>query len=238
MEKVVEENKQITVLDQGFVRLVEVMGSDLSVVNAARISFAKQTKEFRQQDHKLIHYLWSHRHTSPFRHASIQIHLKAPLFVLRQWMKHQVGCAWNEVSGRYVRFDAQFYNPSTWREQHESNKQGSKGQIEQQEQASQLYQSSMQRAVDEYQKLLAMGVCKEQARMVLPLSLYSECYWTTSLQAMMHFLELREDAHAQWEIQEYARAIRSLLTPFFPVCLNLGQEGQTQDQSQPSSLDK
>ena len=96
-------------------RLVDVMGSDLSVVNAARISFAKQTQEFRQQDRKLIHYLWSHRHTSPFRHASIQIHLKAPLFVLRQWMKHQVGCAWNEVSGRYVRFDAQFYNPSNWR---------------------------------------------------------------------------------------------------------------------------
>ena len=228
MEKPTSESKQITVLDQGFVRLVDVMGSDLSVVNAARISFAKQTQEFRQQDRKLIHYLWSHRHTSPFRHASIQIHLKAPLFVLRQWMKHQVGCAWNEVSGRYVRFDAQFYNPSNWREQHESNKQGSKGQIADQEQATQLYQSSMQRAVDEYQALLAMGVCKEQARMVLPLSLYSECYWTTSLQAMMHFLDLREDAHAQWEIQEYARAIRSLLTPYFPVCLSLGQEGQAQ----------
>ena len=187
MEKPTSESKQITVLDQGFVRLVDVMGSDLSVVNAARISFAKQTQEFRQQDRKLIHYLWSHRHTDPFRHASIQIHLKAPLFVLRQWMKHQVGCAWNEVSGRYVRFDAQFYNPSNWREQHESNKQGSKGKIAEQEQATQLYQSSMQRAVDEYQALLAMGVCKEQARMVLPLSLYSECYWTTSLQAMMHF---------------------------------------------------
>ena len=218
----------VSVLDQGFVRLVEVMGSDLSVVNAARISFAKQTQEFRDQDRKLIHYLWTHRHTSPFRHASIQIHLKAPLFVLRQWMKHQVGCAWNEVSGRYVRFDAQFYHPTRWREQHESNKQGSKGQIKNQDQATQLYHDSMQRAVDEYHTLLDLGVCKEQARMVLPLSLYSECYWTVSLQAMMHFLELREDPHAQWEIQEYARAIRTLLTPYFPVCLSLGREGKSQ----------
>ena len=222
--KILKTN-QVQVLDRGFVRLVDVMGTDLSVVNAARISFAKQTETMRHQDKKLINYLWSHRHTSPFRHASVQIHLKAPLFVLRQWMKHQVGCAWNEVSGRYVRFDAECYVPDIWREQHEQNKQGSKGQIKDQNNATQAYQTALKTAIDSYENLLAQGVCREQARMLLPLALYSECYWTASLQAIMHFLELREDAHSQWEIQQYAGAVRSLLTPYFPICLSLGREG-------------
>ena len=220
-----EDSKRIQVLDHGFVRLVDVMGSDLSVVNAARISFANESRTFEARDTKLISYLWSHRHTSPFRHASVQIHLRAPLFVLRQWMKHQVGCAWNEVSGRYVKFDAQFYHPDEWREQHESNKQGSKGAIRGQDEASALYKESLDLALERYHQLLERGVCKEQARMLLPLSLYSECYWTVSLQALMHFLELREDRHSQWEIQEYARAVREITTPHFPICLSLGREG-------------
>lgn len=220
-----ESQKQIRVLDKGFVRLVEVMGSDLSVVNAARISFAKETKELKDRDQRLIDYLWSHRHTSPFRHASLQIHLKAPLFVLRQWMKHQVGCAWNEVSGRYVKFDAEFYIPKLWREQHESNKQGSKGAVENQKYSTETYTDSLNLALRNYHHLLEQGVCKEQARMLLPLSLYSECYWTVSLQALMHFLELREDHHSQWEIQQYAQAVRQLATPHFPICLTLGREG-------------
>jgi thymidylate synthase (FAD) len=202
------------------------MGSDLSVVNAARISFAKEVTELGERDEKLIHYLWTHRHTSPFRHATVQIHLKAPLFVLRQWMKHQIGCAWNEVSGRYVRFEAECYHPETWRLQHESNKQGSRGAVEDQDQASALYQESIELSIQRYEQLLAAGVCREQARMLLPLSLYSECYWTASLQAIMHFLELREDSHSQWETQHYARAVRALCAPHFPICLSLGREGE------------
>lgn len=213
-------NKQV--LDKGFVRLVEVMGSDMSVVNSARISFAKEVTEIGDRDEKLIRYLWEHRHTSPFRHATLQFHIKAPLFVLRQWMKHQIGCSWNEVSGRYVKFDnADFYIPEVWREQHESNKQGSKGSIESQESASLLYKDSMQLAVTRYKNLLDLGVCKEQARMVLPLSMYTECYWTASLQAIMHFLELREDNHSQWEIQQYAQAVRELALEHFPISLSL-----------------
>lgn len=211
-----------TVLDKGFVRLVDVMGSDMSVVNSARISFAKEVTDIGDRDEKLIKYLWEHRHTSPFRHATLQFHVKAPLFVLRQWMKHQIGCSWNEVSGRYVKFDnADFYMPGVWREQHESNKQGSKGSIESQESASLLYRDSMQLALTRYKNLLDLGVCKEQARMVLPLSMYTECYWTASLQAIMHFLELREDAHSQWEIQQYAVAIRELALEHFPISLSL-----------------
>ena len=137
-------------------------------------------------------------------------------------MKHQIGCAWNEVSGRYVKFDnAEFYLPSSWREQHKSNKQGSKGAIESQESASLLYNDSMSFAINRYHDLLDLGVCKEQARMVLPLSMYTECYWTASLQAVMHFLELREDHHSQWEIQQYASAIRSLALDNFPISLSL-----------------
>ncbi len=209
------------VLDKGFVRLVNVMGSDLSVVNSARISFAKEVTDIGDRDEKLIRYLWEHRHTSPFRHATLQFHVKAPLFVLRQWMKHQVGCAWNEVSGRYVEFDAEFYTPSNWREQHESNKQGSKGSVDDQSMCNVLYTDAMNSSVNYYLELLDQGVCKEQARMVLPLSLYTECYWTASLQALMHFLELREDSHSQWEIQEYARAIRQLAVEHFPISLSL-----------------
>lgn len=209
------------VLDKGFVRLVDVMGSDLSVVNAARISFASQSEEFGERDEKLLNYLWSHKHTSPFRHATVQLHIKAPIFVFRQWQKHQVGCAWNEISGRYVEFDAEFYSPSLWRKQHKSNKQGSEGKVERQTAATFVYNQTLKTCLKSYNELLSMGVCKEQARLALPASLYTECYWTASLQALMHFLSLREDAHSQKEIQEYARAVRVLCEKHFPKSLSL-----------------
>lgn len=130
-------------------------------------------------------------------------------------------CSWNEASGRYIVFDAEFYMPDNWREQHESNKQGSKGSIEDQLVAHMLYQDTVRFSIERYYELIDMGVCKEQARMVLPLSLYTECYWTASLQSVMHFLALREDSHAQLEIQEYAKAVRELSTPHFPISLSL-----------------
>ena len=209
----------VKVLDKGFIDVVDVMGSDLSVVNAARVSFGKRKEEMTEGDAKLIRYLWTHMHTSPFRHASIQFHLKAPIFVLRQWMKHQVGCAWNEISGRYVVFEPDFYIPSNWREQHESNKQGSKGSVADQNQATELYEATLKQQFDAYNELLAQGVCKEQARMVLPVATYSECYWTCSLQAIMHFLSLRLDAHSQWEIRQYAAAVFALVKERFAVSL-------------------
>ena len=209
------------VLDKGFIKVIDVMGSDLSVVNSARVSFGKKVESISLRDEKLIKYLWEHKHTSPFRHASLQFHLKAPIFVLRQWMKHQVGCSWNEISGRYVKFKPEFYVPEVWREQHENNKQGSKGEVECQQSSTAIYLNNMKTLFDSYTRLLDLGVCKEQARMVLPLSLYSECYWTCSLQALMHFLTLREDAHSQWEIQEYAKKVRKLCIKHFPISLSL-----------------
>lgn len=211
------------VLDKGFVEIVDVMGSDLSVVNSARVSFGKKTEKIRPRDEKLIKYLWEHNHSSPFRHATLQFHIKAPIFVLRQWMKHQVGCSWNEISGRYVEFDYEYYTPSHFRVQSKDNKQGSEGAVDAttEQQAQEIYWNSCDSAMQNYSALLNMGVCKEQARMVLPLNLYSECYWTASLQAVMHFLKLREDSHAQWEIQEYARSIREISQEHFPISLKL-----------------
>jgi len=210
-------------LDQGFVEIVDVMGSDLSVVNSARVSFGKKTEKIRPRDERLINYLWEHNHSSPFRHATIQFHIKAPIFVLRQWMKHQVGCAWNEISGRYVEFDYEYHTPSHFRLQSKDNKQGSEGAVDPttEKQAQEIFWDSCDSSMQAYSALLNMGVCKEQARMVLPLNLYSECYWTASLQAVMHFLKLREDSHAQWEIQEYARAIREISKEHFPISLKL-----------------
>ncbi len=211
------------VLDKGFVEIVDVMGSDLSVVNSARVSFGKKAEEIRPRDERLINYLWKHNHSSPFRHATIQFHIKAPIFVLRQWMKHQIGCAWNEISGRYVEFDYEFYTPKHFRVQSKDNKQGSEGAVDPkiEQQAQEIYWNTCDNAMQSYSALLNMGVAKEQARMVLPLNLYSECYWTASLQAVMHFLKLREDTHAQWEIQEYARSVREISGEHFPISLKL-----------------
>jgi thymidylate synthase (FAD) len=215
-------DREITVLDKGFVRLVDAMGSDLSVVNAARVSFGKRKESFEEGDAKLIAYLAKHEHTSPFRHAYLQFHVKAPIFVFRQWMKHQVGCSWNEISGRYVEFaDDEFFVPATFRQQAKVNKQGSEGEIAEGNSAAAraAYLDACRNAVAQYKAMLELGVCREQARCVLPLGLYSEVYWTTSLQAAAHFVRLRSEGHAQWEIQQYAAAVRDLMADRFPASL-------------------
>ncbi len=213
---------ELNVLDQGFVRLVDAMGSDLSVVNAARVSFGKRKETFEEGDKKLIKYLATHEHTSPFRHAYVQFHVKAPIFVFRQWMKHQIGCSWNEISGRYVEFaDDEYFVPATFRQQAKVNKQGSEGEIVEANRnpAMEAYLEACRGSVAQYKKMLELGVCREQARCVLPLGLYSEVYWTTSLQAVAHFIRLRSESHAQWEIQQYAQAVRALIEDRFAVSL-------------------
>ena len=202
------ENKITT--QGGFVSLVDHMGSPLSVVNSARVSMGKRSEEMSEKDWKLIEYLWTHKHTSPFRHVQFQFHIKAPIFILRQWMKHQVGCAWNEISGRYVEFEGEVWQPSEWRESSEKVKQGSGGAMPDHAALSVelLYQRASAANFCVYRELLAMGVAKEQARAVLPLSLMSECFWSCSLHALIHFLQLRLDNHAQAEMRYYAAAVR------------------------------
>ncbi len=213
---------EFTVLDRGFVRLIDHMGSDLSVVNAARVSFGKRKEVFEEADAKLVDYLAQHDHTSPFRHTALTFHVKAPIFVFRQWMKHRIASEFNEISGRYVEFpEDEFYLPETFRRQAKVNKQGSEGALEGPEaaQAQELFRATCRNALGQYKALLALGVCREQARCVLPLGLSSEAYWTVSLQAAAHFIRLRTDGHAQWEIQQYAKAVREVVAAVFPVGL-------------------
>lgn len=209
------------VLDQGFVHVVDHMGSDLSVVNAARISFGKRKAKFDEKDTALIAYLAEHEHTAPFRHAFVTFHIKAPIFVLRQWMKHVVGCSWNEISGRYVEFEPEFYLPEDFRLQSTNNKQGSHGRLGETDNANTRIKLSegYNSAYCLYREMLANGVCREQARLILPLATYSEVYWTASLQAIAHFLHLRLDSHAQKEIREYATAVKEQAQNLFPEAM-------------------
>jgi thymidylate synthase (FAD) len=223
-------NPEIQVLDRGFVKLIDHMGSDLSVVNAARVSFGKQKSTFEEGDERLIQYLADHEHTSPFRHTAMTFHVKAPIFVFRQWMKHRIGSEFNEISGRYVEFpEDEFYVPEVFRRQAKVNKQGSEGEIDEADRgkARDAFLACCRNSLAQYRGLLAMGVCREQARCVLPVGLYSEVYWTVSLQAAAHFIRLREDGHAQWEIQQYAHAIREIVQQLYPVSLKALMEGPT-----------
>ena len=214
---------EIRVLDRGFVRLIDHMGTDLTVVNAARVSFGKRKEAFDPKDAELVDYLAEHEHTAPFRHAYLTFHVKAPIFVFRQWMKHRIASDFNEISGRYVEFkEDEYFVPETFRQQAKVNKQGSEGEISEtnREAAREAYLEACRTSVAQYKKLIEMGVCREQARCVLPVGLYSEVYWTVSLQAVAHFLHLRLDAHAQWEIRQFAQAVKELTEPLFPNSLN------------------
>lgn len=200
----------------GFVRLVDKMINpvDLTAVNAARVSMGKEVSVMSERDERLLTYLADHEHTTPFRHSYVGFHIKAPIFVLRQWMKHQIGCSWNEMSGRYVEFRAdESWSPAEWREAAPSVKQGSGGALDEalSLSATQTYEGALKHSYEAYKSLISLGVCKEQARACLPLALFSECRWTASVQAIAHFLRLRLDPHAQAEIREYAAAVRTLM---------------------------
>ena len=202
-----------TSIGAGAVTLITQMGDPLSVVNAARVSLGKQSEEMTDKDWRLLQYLWTHEHTSPFRHVSFQFHIRAPIFVLRQWMKHQVGCAWNEVSGRYVTFDHEAWEPGEWRRFAPQIKQGSAGAMGEDDtlRAQMIYDRAIESCFKAYDELMAVGVANEQARAVLPLALMSECYWSCSLHALLHFLRLRLASHSQAEMREYASAVKELV---------------------------
>ena len=214
------------VLDKGFVEVIDSLGSDLTVVNSARVSFGKRKEKFTDGDRKLVRYLAKYKHFSPFRHIQVQFHIKAPEFVMRQWYKHVVGIettsnsstkdhAWNEISGRYVPVE-DFYTPEIFRQQSEDNKQATDGAVKDQETAKHHWDVAMFHAKEQYDKLLKMGVGKEQARGILPLNQYTEVYWTASFQAIMNFIELRYEKTSQWEIQEYAKVLLDIVTELFP----------------------
>ena len=192
------------------VELIDHMGSDLSIVNAARVSFAKLHEEFDEKsDTRLINYLAKHNHWSPFGHASMQFHIKAPIFVARQLVKHQIGLTWNEVSRRYVDTEVEFYEPTEWRLAAENKKQGSS------EETVKYNLAPAHRFAKEcYENMLNMGIAPEMARMVLPQSMMTEWYWSGTLYAFARVCNLRCKPDAQketqnvgWDIDKYARKL-------------------------------
>jgi thymidylate synthase (FAD) len=203
----------------GFVELLETFGDDLTVVNAARVSFDKASTELTEGDKKLIHYLAKHEHTSPFFHPQVRFRLKMPIFVLREYFRHQIGLSRNEVSRRYVDSVPECWIPQQEevRERDPKVKQGSKSTAVEDEDAWILMKDQVESAVRTYEALLAKGVAPEIARTILPQSMYSSVYETGSLAAYARICHLRLDPSAQKEIRNYATAINTLMSTAFPV---------------------
>ena len=227
---------KIDVLDKGYIEVVDTLGDDLTPVNAARVSFGGRSEEFTNKDKRLSKFLIKHKHFSPFRHQHIMVIIKAPEFVMRQWYKHVVGIettsssvtkdhAWNEISGRYVEVE-DFYYPEVWRKQSEDNKQASAGVLDdlQQKRMASCYNEYMRQVEMTYDRMIEAGVAKEQARIILPLNQYTEVYWTASFQAIMNFIELRNEKTSQWEIQQYAKVMLELMKETFPKITEIWSE--------------
>jgi thymidylate synthase (FAD) len=223
-----ETNNKINVLDKGYVRLVDTLGNDLSVANAARVSYDKQSSEMSERDAKLIKFLWDERHTSPFRHAALTFEVYAPLFVARQWWKHAVASThlddqngWNESSRRYITENEEFYLPSAteWRTKPENSKQGSGEPLD--ESFGQRFTDKLEEIIrigeETYQVALNNNIAPEQARLFLPAyGMYVRWRWTVSLHGVLSFLDQRLPSDAQYEIRQYAEAVKELTKESFP----------------------
>lgn len=234
-------NEEQTVLDHGFVRLDGVLADDLSVVNSARVSLGKRSElekvslrqpgsspseyqgfeeRLKKADVGLINFLLRERHGTPFEHNAFRFHVKAPLFVFREWQRHRIA-SYNEMSGRYVQFkNPDFYVPDSFRQRVEGSKPGAY-QFEKWQgngkQAEALFARHNQDSLDIYEWAIQNGMATEHARLVLPVSLYSEMYWTTNARSMMNFLSLRNEEQALWEIRQYAQVVESIFGYYMPV---------------------
>lgn len=213
----------------GKVELVESMGSDLAVVNSARVSFGKHKEELDDKDEKLIDYLIRHKHTSVLEHCVVTFRFKVPLFIRSQHHRHRTW-SYNEISRRYTEENLQFYEPKEFRTQHKSNRQASNTElinpwVEEPEQWIQgrrvdnLVKDHHEDCVNVYNKMMELGVCREQARGVLPQNLYTEYYGTTSLLNALKFIDLRDHEGAQYEIRVVAKAINEILNDLYPITM-------------------
>jgi thymidylate synthase (FAD) len=197
---------------------MDSMGSDLTVANAARVSFAKHKEELDEGDEKLIKFLAVHGHWSPFSHVFMQFKIDAPIFVARQLQKHQVGLAWNEVSRRYVDSEPEFYSPIEWRRRATDKKQGSMSEpVPSQKVVTSIKKEYDTVALDCYNRLLKLKVCPEQARMLLPQSMMTSWYWSGSVYAFSRVCNLRLKEDAQAETREVAQSISNHCAIEFPI---------------------
>ncbi len=220
-------DEEIRVLDHGFVRLVDYLGGDARIVQAARVSYGDGTKSVRE-DSALIDYLLRNRHTSPFEQVIFTFHVKMPIFVARQWIRHRTARL-NEISGRYSVMRDEFYvpNPTEVRKQSKRNRQGGEAAevpAELRERVIALLASGQERIYDEYEELLEDDVARELARINLPLSLYTEMYWQIDLNNLFHFLRLRMDWHAQYEIRVYGDAMAKIAQAVCPLAYEAFEE--------------
>ncbi|MEM5947264.1 FAD-dependent thymidylate synthase [Spirochaetia bacterium 38H-sp] len=212
-------DKEFKVLDKGFVRLVDYMGSDDRIVQAARVSYGAGTRSYRE-DAALIDYLLRNEHTSPFEQVVLTFHARMPIFVARQWVRHRTARL-NEISGRYSVMEEAFYvpQPAVVSPQSKDNKQGRATESFSEEITEDIIErlsEGQKRAYEEYMELVDMGLARELARINLPLSLYTEWYWQIDLHNLFRFLKLRLDAHAQYEIREYARVMLDIAKKVCP----------------------
>lgn len=211
---------EVPVLDRGFVCLEDSVGGDLAVVNAARVSFAQRSDEMADADRGLISYLLRNRHGTPFEHATMTFRIKCPLFVAREWMRHRVG-SYNEWSQRYSEILPEFYVPAL---EHCRTQVGKPGAYEfarlpelEAAECVRLFQEAQSWAFEAYREMLEMGVAKELASRVLPVSVYTQFVWTVNARSLMNFLELRTSEHAQFEIRQFALAVNDLWGELMPA---------------------
>lgn len=216
----------IDVLDKGYVRLINTLGTDVDVVNSARVSFDKSVSSLSRLDFNLIDYLVKNKHDSVLRHCAMTFEVYAPLFVARQWWKHHVSATsvddqngWNESSRRYVTEEPEFYIPGSWRGAPDNKKQGSSGEVDPyiSLKYNKLLEYFAETGMYAYDSAMKDGIATEQARMFLPAyAMYVRWRWTASLNALLHFVSLRLDEHAQWEMQQYASAVAAAVKEKFP----------------------
>jgi thymidylate synthase (FAD) len=219
MSEVVTENS-ITVLDHGFVRLDDAMASDLSVVNGARVSFARRKEEIDESDAGLIRFLMRERHGTPFEHNAFRFHIRCPIFVAREWMRHRVG-SFNEFSLRYARATEDFYVPEPEDVRSQVGKPGAYTfetvEAELAAETRDAMREVYEQAFATYERLVEAGVAREVARSVLPVGAYTEFYWTVNARSLMNFVSLRASETAQREIRRYAHAVEHFLEQQMPV---------------------
>ena len=212
--------------NHGEIELVDVLGDDWTPVRAARVSYGSDALKGVEDDTKLLRYLIKNRHTSPFEQVATVWKVKAPIFVFREWHRHRTAKL-NEMSGRYTEFEREFYIPNAWRQPSKKNKQSSVLTAKPEEWQDinfAGYEMTCNQAFDAYESLLKRGVAKEQARMVLPVSTYSQMIWQSDLHNLWHFLNLRTHPRAQLEIREYATAMVSILRSKLPILMGIWEE--------------
>jgi thymidylate synthase (FAD) len=197
----------------GFVDLVDMMGDDLRVCQSARVSTGDFASKGPEKDQKLINYLMKNKHETPFEKIVFEFHVKCPIFVMRQWIRHRIG-SFNETSGRYKEFVWETFYPEEWRKQDPKNRQmSSKERFNKSEikYIDNVVDTIFEDAEKAYENLLAIGVARELARIVMPLAIYTEFFWTVNFRSLMNFMVLRDHEHAQFEIQEFARAVKKIV---------------------------